>query len=95
MKVHWTEAALLDLEGIETYISRHSPMYAHGMIERVFDRAWQLELHALLGAVVPEYEDDSLRELLEGPFRIVYRVHENQVDVVAVVHAARRLPRGL
>lgn len=31
----------------------------------------------------------------EGPFRIVYRVLETQVDIVAVVHAARRIPRGL
>lgn len=65
------------------------------MIERVFDRVGQLETHALLGQVVREYEDESLRELLEAPFRIVYRVLENQVDVVAVVHAAREMPRGL
>ncbi|HEX5444448.1 MAG TPA: type II toxin-antitoxin system RelE/ParE family toxin [Pirellulales bacterium] len=95
MKIHWTEAALLDLQGIETYISRHSRNYAQGMIERIFGRVWQLESHALLGVVVPEYEDDSLRELLEDPFRIVYRILEDRVDVIAVVHAARRLPRGL
>ncbi len=48
-----------------------------------------------LGAEVPEYEDESLRELLEGPYRIVYRVYEDRVDVAAVVHGSRRMPRGL
>lgn len=95
MKVRWTEAALDDLRGIEAYISRHSTRYAHGMIERIFDRAWQLEAHPLLGQIVPEYGDESLREVIEGSFRIVYRVLANQVDVVAVVHAARQVPRGL
>jgi toxin ParE1/3/4 len=45
--------------------------------------------------MVPEYGDETLRELFEDPYRIVYQVLDQQIDVVAVVHAARRLPRGL
>jgi plasmid stabilization system protein ParE len=44
----------------------------------------------LLGATVPAYDDDSLREVFEDPSRIIDRVHDRQVDIVAVVHAARR-----
>jgi len=33
--------------------------------------------------------------LFEDPYRIIYRVLEQQIDIVAVVHAARRMPRGL
>lgn len=95
MKVHWTEAALADLHGIESYIARHSAHYARGVVARIFARAGQLESHPMLGAVVPEYQQESLRELPETPFRIIYRVSESQVDVVAVVHAARQMPRGL
>jgi toxin ParE1/3/4 len=45
--------------------------------------------------MVPEYEEETLRELYENPYRIVYRILDQQIDVVAVVHAARRMPRGL
>jgi toxin ParE1/3/4 len=95
MNVHWTEAALSDLRAIETYITRHSPQYAQSLIDRIFARSGALADLPHLGPIVPEYEDETLRELFEDPYRIVYRVLEAQVDIVAVVHASRRLPRGL
>jgi plasmid stabilization system protein ParE len=95
MNVHWTEAALSDLRAAETYIARHSARYAQSLIERIFARSAELASFPQLGPVVSEYEDESLRELFEDPYRIVYRVLETQIDIVAVVHASRRLPRGL
>ncbi len=95
MNVHWTESALTDLQAVETYIARHSPRYAGGMVERIFARSGQLEEHPRLGAIVPEYDDETLRELFEDPYRVVYRVGEDRVDILAIVHAARRMPRGL
>lgn len=95
MNVHWTEAALSDLRAVETYISRHSPQYAQSLIERIFARSGELADYPHLGPMVPEYGEDTLRELFEDPYRIVYRILEAQVDIVAVVHSSRRLPRGL
>jgi toxin ParE1/3/4 len=95
MTVNWTESALADLRAIEAYISRHSAQYGRSMVERIFARTKQLAAFPQLGAVVPEYEDESLRELLERPYRIVYRVLPDRVDVVAVVHGARRMLHGL
>jgi toxin ParE1/3/4 len=95
MRVNWTEAALADLQAIETYIARHSPQYGRSMVERIFDRTGQLADFPRLGAEVPEYADESLRELLENPYRTVYRVYDDRVDVVPVVHGARRILRGL
>ena len=76
MNVHWTEGALTDLHAVEAFIARHSPQYAHGMVERIFDRSAQLADQPYLGAAVPEHEDEMLRELFEDPYRIVYRVLE-------------------
>jgi len=95
MNVHWTEAALADLRAAKDYLARRSPQYAQSLVERIFTCSERLADHPLLGASVEEFEDESLRELFEHPYRIIYRVLEHQVDVVAVVHAARRLPRGL
>jgi toxin ParE1/3/4 len=95
MTVNWTEAALSDLKAIEAYIARHSERYGRSMVERIFGRTGHLSDFPLLGAEVPEYQDETLRELLESPYRIVYRVYEDRIDVVAVVHGARRMLRGL
>ena len=65
MIVNWTAAALSDLRAIEVYIARHSRQYGVSMVERIFDRTAQLADFPMLGAQVPEYEDASLRELLE------------------------------
>jgi toxin ParE1/3/4 len=95
MNVCWTEAALGDLRAIEAYIGRRSPQYAQGMVERIFARSERLSFQPRLGPIVPEYEEETLRELFENPYRIVYRIADQQIDVVAVVHAARKFPSGL
>jgi addiction module RelE/StbE family toxin len=95
MKVYWTEAAIADLRAIEAYISRHSPRYAEAMVSRIIDRTEHLPVHPLIGAAVAEYELESLREVLESPYRIVYRALPDRIDVVAVIHAARMLPPNL
>lgn len=95
MIVNWTETALADLQAIEACIARHSPQYGRSLVERIFARTGQLADLPQLGAEVPEYEDESLRELFEHPYRIVYRLYQDRVDVVAVVHGARQMPRGL
>ncbi len=94
MLVNWTEAALADLQAIEAYIARRSPQYGRSLVERLFASTGRLADFPQLGAEVPEYEDESLRELLESPYRVVYRVYVDRVDVVAVVHGARRMPQG-
>jgi plasmid stabilization system protein ParE len=44
-----------------------------------------------MGRVVPEYGRDSLRELIIGPYRVVYEIDEDEVGVIAVVHGSRDL----
>ncbi len=95
MTVNWTESALADLQAIESYLSRHSPKYARSLVERVLARTERLADFPQLGRQVPEFADASLRELIESPYRIVYRINESEVDVLAVVHGARRLPSEL
>jgi toxin ParE1/3/4 len=43
---------------------------------------------------VPELERSDVRELLELPYRVIYRVRPDALEVLAVVHARQQL-RGL
>jgi len=44
---------------------------------------------------VPEYQTDDIRELIEKPYRIIYRIKADRIDVVAVIHGARLLPENI
>lgn len=92
MTVHWTNSSIADLRAIEAYISRHSTRYARRMIARIFARASRLSDQPDVGRIVAVYDDGILREVLVVPYRIIYRVSEEQIDIVAVVHSARQLP---
>ena len=50
-------------------------------------------LKPLSGAEVPEYGDPDIREVFEHPYRIIYRVSGPDVQVLAVIHSSRRMPR--
>ncbi len=50
---------------------------------------------AAIGRKVPEYQTEDIRELIEKPYRIIYRIKANQIDVLAVIHGARLLPEEI
>lgn len=93
MTVHWTATAVAHLQAIRDYIARNSPGYAQALVDRITRRTETLAAIPLLGAEVPEYADESIREVLEHPYRIIYRATSEQIEILAVVHGARRLPR--
>ena len=42
--------------------------------------------------MVPEYGAPAIREVIERPYRLISRIREDQIDVLAVVHSAQVLP---
>jgi toxin ParE1/3/4 len=92
MMVEWSEAATAHVVAIRDYLLRASSGYAQVVADRIVRKTEILAELPLLGAVVPEYEDESLRELFEHPYRILYRVNGDRVQVVAVIHSSRRMP---
>jgi addiction module RelE/StbE family toxin len=92
MKVVWTKTALSHLTDIYDYIARDSPRYAQRMVDRLTDRSRQIQRFPQSGHVVPEYDDALIRELIEGPYRLIYRVEPLRIVVLAVVHGSRLLP---
>lgn len=65
--------ALEDVQEIRTYIARDSPRYARAVAERIFAAVDWLYEHPLSGRVVPELGRPTVREVIEPPYRIVYR----------------------
>jgi len=88
MKVHWTDTAQGHLDAIYGYIALDSPEYAKRMVDRLTRRSQQIADFPLSGRRVPEYDADQIREVIEGPYRIIYHIKPDQIDVVAVIHGA-------
>jgi addiction module RelE/StbE family toxin len=92
VKVHWTENAIEHLVNIYEYIAHNSPTYAKRFVDKITRRSEQIIDHPLSGRKVPEYDAEDIRELIEKPYRIIYRIKSNQIDVLAVIHGSRLLP---
>ena len=91
-EIDWSILAKTDLQDIYDYISKDSARYALRMIDRIVSKAEILNLQPKVGKVVKEFDDNNLRELLEGNYRIIYYVDfEQKVFIVRVFHGARLL----
>jgi plasmid stabilization system protein ParE len=91
VKVHWTDTAEEHLDAIYRYIARNSEVYARRVVDVITRRSIQIGDFPLSGRMVPEYEMDQIREVIEGPYRILYYIQPDQVDVIAVLHASRNV----
>jgi len=87
----WTPQALDDLEAICQFIARDAPRYAQIFAQRVFAAAERLQQFPLSGLVVPEIDQQNVREVLLGNYRIIYRSRGEDVEVITVYHSARLL----
>jgi toxin ParE1/3/4 len=94
MNVHWTDTAQGHLDAIYVYIALDSPEYARRMVDRLTRRSQQIADFPLSGRRVPEYDAVQIREVMEGPYRIIYHIRPDQVDVVAVIHGAMDILRS-
>jgi toxin ParE1/3/4 len=92
-EVVWTEPAWSDLEAAADYIARDSAAYAAVFVQEARDAAASLSEFADRGQVVPEFSDETIRELLVAPYRMVYHVSSGRVVILALVHGATRIRR--
>jgi plasmid stabilization system protein ParE len=88
MKVHWTRTAEAHLDAIFAYIAQDSTGYAKRMVDRLTRRSQQIAKFPLSGRKVSEFDNEQIREVIESPFRIIYLIKSEQIDVLAVIHGA-------
>jgi toxin ParE1/3/4 len=95
VKVHWTNTAAAHLLAIYEHIARDSPRYAARVVDRITRRSEQIGRFPDSGRAVAELGSPDVREVIETPYRVIYRVRPDRIDVIAVIHAARLIHREL
>jgi plasmid stabilization system protein ParE len=88
-RVVWSPEAAASFEKIVEYIAVNSHTYAALFAGRVLESVANLEFFPNMGRVVPEYSDNHLRELFQGNYRIVYRIKNSLIEIVALSHTAQ------
>ena len=94
LKVEFSPTALFDLEDIANYIARDNPIAAERWVDKLVAAAEKAASHPRSGRAVPEVEDQKIREVIVGEYRVIYRVDEKRLLVLTVIEGHRRL-RGL
>lgn len=90
--IRWTEHAVAQLAGIIEYISLASPVYAEQTLERLIGRLDQARVFPDSGRVVPEVGRTEIRELVEPPYRLIYRLHSDVIELLSVLHSRQQFP---
>ena len=92
MKVYWTENAIAHLAHIYEYIAINSEYYAKRTVDMITRRSEQIADCPFSGRKVPEFDADDLREIIVNPYRLIYRIKADYIDIIAVIHGAMLLP---
>ena len=93
-KIIWSVSAREDLRELVWFLRQDNPQAAERFGHALMKRVDVLENFPLLGRRVPEFDDETIRELVHRPYRIIYQVLDSQ-SVVAIVrlwHGARGEP---
>ena len=90
-EIIWSPIATQDLEEIYRYILEDSELYASRLIDKIFERIEILKKMPRAGKVVLEFENECIRELIEGNYRIIYWISTDRIEIVRIHHGARLL----
>ncbi|PYP82448.1 MAG: type II toxin-antitoxin system RelE/ParE family toxin [Blastocatellia bacterium AA13] len=72
-----------------------SPHYAKKIVDRLTRRSQQnRSIPEIRSRSCPEANDVNIREVLEGSYRIIYHLLDDEVDIIAVVHSSRPWPEN-
>ncbi|HVV49120.1 MAG TPA: type II toxin-antitoxin system RelE/ParE family toxin [Polyangia bacterium] len=92
--VVWTEPAARDLERLAAYLRTEAPLRAERILERIVARGESLRATPDRGRTPPELRaigERSWREILEPPWRLIYRLAARRIEIHAVLDGRRSL----
>jgi plasmid stabilization system protein ParE len=92
--VKWTNHALAQLRHIHNYIAQDSPIYAKRVSDALVRKTFLLDELPRMGRVVPELNEENVREVSLYSYRILYDIKTNRIDILAVIHKRRELQAG-
>ena len=91
MEVIWTERARYRLREIYDHIAKDQPRNAVRWVDQLIKRGDSVGDQPWVGRMVPEYQDETIREVFQGDYRIIYEI-SSSVSILTVRHGSQLLP---
>ena len=93
-KIIWSEQSRVDLQAIVLFITQDNPTVAESFDYLLMSKVDLLAQFPQLGRVVPEENDETIREIIFRSYRIIYKVlaEKEIVAIARVWHGARGEP---
>ncbi len=89
MNISFSKSAIEDLESIKGYYSdQGAPHIGAGFVSSIIEHIETLSQYPDMGRVVPEFNDEHVRELIHPPFRIVCLRETKSIKIIKVCLAA-------
>ena len=89
MIIRWTPAALRDLESLHGYVAEDNIPAAGATVERILSGIEALSRHPDMGR---KGRLPDTRELIIPPYIVMYRTKATALELLAIIHSARRWP---
>ena len=92
--VRWSETSERDLIEIVEYIAGESPSEAYEVFKELKRKVSGLHTFPDRGRTIPELQEQGItqyRELIVSPWRIIYRISQKTVYVLAVFDSRRSI----
>jgi toxin ParE1/3/4 len=82
------------LEAVRDFIGRTSPHYGNVVVARLVEAIDRVKDFPRSGRVVPELQREDTREVIDGLYRIVYRLSEEDrvAEILTVFRSSRSFP---
>ena len=95
VRLNWHDDAYNDLNQIYNYIFKDSEHYSIKTVNDIVDLVNCLNFSPYMGRKIPEYNDESKRELIYKSYRIMYRIESNKIEIHRIWHSARNFTKQL
>jgi len=92
VKIIWSPLAVDQVAVIAEYITLDNPVAAEQWVGDIFNSVKRLKKFPKSGRIIPEIQLDNFREIIFGNYRIIYRIHKNQISVLTVRNGSQILP---
>ncbi len=90
----WTLTAKNDLSEIIEYIALDSVSIAKDQLKKIQERADEIRDFPEKGRIVPELSNENItryREAIIAPWRIIYRIDNEVIYILAVIDGRRNI----
>jgi plasmid stabilization system protein ParE len=92
VNISFSKSAIKDLEQIkEYYLKQGVPHIGIDFVTAIVEHVETLAKHPDIGRMVPEFNDELIRELIHVPFRVVYLRESKKIKVIRVWRSERIL----